>query len=203
MEASGVLNRALFMKSALSAVAAAASPSPRPSATPKPNPWDACVQNPVLPYDRPLEIKMRVLDGPDFDLVKYRGSPTLVHIFATWCEPCAIEMPHIVEASAAYAAQGLKVVGIDFRESDDTVRAYRKRFGIPFPIAMDQGGGFTYALENGGNGDTAFPVSLYITADGYLYCYTRGTTKDPGPELTYRIEKFIRDGSAAPASASP
>jgi thiol-disulfide isomerase/thioredoxin len=189
------------MKSVVSVLAAAASPSPHPSATPSPAPWDRCVQNPVLPYDRPLELKMRVLDGPDFDLMKYRGHPTLLHIFATWCEPCAIEMPHIVEAAQKYAAQGFQVVAIDFRESDDTVRAYRKKYGITFPIAMDERGGFTYALENGGDANIAFPVSLYITADGYLYCYTRGTTKNPGPELTYRIEKFIREGAAKASSS--
>jgi thiol-disulfide isomerase/thioredoxin len=193
-EESGVLDRALFLKSALSFVAAASSPAPSPSATPMP--WDTCVQSDALPYDKPLELKMRVLDGPDFDLMKYRGHPTLLHIFATWCEPCAIEMPHIVEIANTYAPRGLQVIGIDFRESDDTVRAYRKKYGIAFPIAMDERGGFVEALENGRVSSVSFPVSLYITADGYLYCYTRGTTKNPGPELTYRIEKFLKDASS-------
>lgn len=139
---------------------------------------------------------MRVLDGPDFDLVKYRGRPTLLHIFATWCEPCAIEMPHIVELANEYASQGLAVVGIDFQESDNTVRAYRKKYAIPFPIAMDEDGGFTNALESRNQTKLEFPASLYITADGYLYCYTEGTSRNPGPELTYRIQKFIKDASS-------
>jgi thiol-disulfide isomerase/thioredoxin len=193
-EESGVLDRALFLKSALSFVAAAATPSPSPSATPMP--WDMCEQSDALPYDKPLELKMRVLDGPDFDLMKYRGHPTLLHIFATWCEPCALEMPHIVDIANAYAQRGLQVVGIDFRESDNTVRAYRKKYGITFPIAMDERGLFVEALENGRVTSVSFPASLYITADGYLYCYTKGTTTNPGPELTYRIEKFLKDASS-------
>jgi len=142
---------------------------------------------------------MRVLDGPDFDLMKYRGTATLLHIFASWCEPCAIEMPHIVEIAAAYAPRGLRVVGIDYRESDNTVRAYRKRFAIPFPIAMDEQGTFTEALEEGKRTTIELPASLYITPDGYLYCYTQGSTKSPGPELTYRVEKFLKD---APPTAA-
>lgn len=185
-----MLNRALFLKSAVALIGAAASPSPSPK------PWDMCLQSYALPYDRPLALKMRVLDGPDFDLLKYRGHPTLLHIFATWCEPCAVEMPHIVEIANTYADRGLQVVGIDFRESDNTVRAYRKRYGIPFPIAMDERGAFTEALENGKVSSIGLPASLYITPDGYLYCYTQGTTKNPGPELTYRIEKFIKDASS-------
>lgn len=188
-----MLTRAAFTKTALSLLALAA-PSPVPSPTASPDPWDTCVQNATLPYDRPLELKMRVLDGPDFDLMKYRGRPTLLHIFATWCEPCAIEMPHIVELANEYANQ-MAVVGIDFRESDNAVRGYRKKFAIPFPIAMDEDGRFTGTLESGGS-NIELPASLYISASGYLYCFTKGTTDDPGPELTYRIKQFIKAASS-------
>ncbi len=187
----------LFLKGAFSLLGAAAAPSASRSPTPQAslNPWDTCLQNPVLPYDHPLEIKMRVLDGPDFDLLKYRGRPTLLHIFATWCQPCAIEMPHIVAIANAYAPKGLAVVGVNFRESDDAVRAYRKRFGITFPVAMDQDGGFTEHLESGTENIT-LPASLYIDSHGYLDCYTQGTTTDPGPEVNYRVEQFIKDASS-------
>lgn len=139
---------------------------------------------------------MRVLDGPDFDLQKYRGSPTILHIFATWCEPCAVEMPFVVALSQKYAAQGLKIVGIDADESDNAVRAYRKKFDIPFPIAMDRDGLFTRALENNRSSTWSIPVSLYITPAGYLYCYTEGSSKNPGNELTYRVEKFLKESSS-------
>lgn len=191
-----MLTRACFLQLAGSLGVAAATPHPVPTATPYS--WDTCFQNPVLPYDRPLDLQMRVLDGPDFHLMKYRGSPTILHIFATWCEPCAYEMPYVVDVSAKYAAAGLKVVGIDIAESDNAVRAYRKKFAIPFPIAMDANGGFTRALETGGAGNEEIPVSLYVTPSGYLYCYTRGTTKNAQRELTYRVEKFLRDAPPLP-----
>lgn len=189
-----MLSRAGFTKAILSMLAAGAAPSVKPSASPSPNPWDTCVQNAALPYDRPLELKMRVLDGPDFDLMKYRGRPTLLHIFATWCDACAIEMPHIVELANQYASQ-MAVVGIDFRESDNAVRGYRKTYAIPFPIAMDEDGRFTNALESGGT-NIELPASLYISASGYLYCFTKGTTENPGPELSYRIKQFIKAASS-------
>lgn len=144
---------------------------------------------------------MRVLDGPDFDLVKYRGYGVLLNIFATWCKPCAFEMPAIVANAAKYHDRGLRIIGIDVRESDDAVRAYRKKYAIPFPIAMDEQGGFAYNLEHGNNGEnTEFPALLFIAPDGYLYCDKRGSSEHPEAELTYRIEKFLKD---APPSASP
>lgn len=162
------------------------------------NPWDMCDQNPALPYDRPLEIKMQVLDGPDFDLVKYRGYPVLVNIFATWCEPCTSEMPYLVAAANDYYDRGLRVIGMNHREEDNTVRAYRKRFSVRYPIAMDRRGGFVEALERGnGGGDIEFPVTLFSTPDGYLYCYRIGSMSSR--QLTYRIERFLHDAPPAPA----
>ena len=131
------------------AFASSASPLPSSSPSASPSPWDQCEQSNALAYDRPLGLTMRVLDGPEFNLMKYRGQPVLLHIFATWCGPCNREMPHMVEAAQDYASRGLAVIGIDAREEDDTVRAFRKRYGITFPIAMDANGTFVNVLELG------------------------------------------------------
>ena len=45
---------------------------------------DICTKNPVLPYDHPLDLKMQMLDGPDFHLLLDRGSAVLLNIFASW-----------------------------------------------------------------------------------------------------------------------
>ena len=133
---------------------------------------------------------MRVLDGPNFNLAAYRGQAVMLHIFATWCGPCNTEMPYVVEAAQEYAPRGLAVIGIDAREEDNTVRAFRKRFGIPFPVAMDADGTFVRVLEVGDQGATInFPVTLFIDPNGYLYCQMVGGMSRS--ELRYRIEHFL------------
>ncbi len=177
--------------------------SPTPSASPSANPWDECLKSQVLPYDHPLGLKLRALDGPDFDLVKYRGKAVLLNIFATWCGPCNKEMPALVEAAQAYSNRGLQVVSIDSRESDDTVRAFRKKYGITTPIAMDQNGGFTRALEVGvrPGAPVEYPVTLFIDPAGYLYCVRDGGMDDA--QLTYRIERFLTASAAELATPPP
>lgn len=175
---------------------ASASPLPAGTAIPSGSPspaarkWNECDVNTALPYNRPIGLTMRVLDGPDFNLIKYRGQAVLLQIFATWCGPCNQEMPHTVVAAKEYAPHGLAVIGIDFGEEDNTVRAFRKRFGIPFPIAMDSKGTFVRALELG-NVDAAvnFPVTLFVDPNGYLYCDVIGGMSSS--ELHYRIEHFL------------
>lgn len=143
---------------------------------------------------------MRVLDGPDFDLVNYRGYPVLLNIFATWCDACQNEQSCLVEAANTYYARGLRIVGLNYREPDDTVRAYRKRYGIPYPIAMDKRGYFVDNMELGNaDSDLRFPASLFFTPDGYLNCYKIGSMS--ADELTYRIQTFLKD--APPTAASP
>jgi thiol-disulfide isomerase/thioredoxin len=173
-----------------------AMPSPSPTTTPFP--WDECDVNDALPYDRPLEFKMRTLDGPDFDLASYRGKALLLNIFATWCGPCYKEMPFVVEAASTYAARGFAVVGIDSEESDNAVRAFRKRFNITFPIAMDANGGFTRALEVGkSRADVLFPTSLFIDPGGYLWCMQQGGMGSD--ELNYRVERFLGASFSSPS----
>jgi peroxiredoxin len=197
------MERGAFLQLLSFALAGGASPLPSP--TPSPGKWDECDVSPSLPYNRPIGLKMRALDGPDFDLVKYRGQAVLLHIFATWCGPCNHEMPNVVEAAADYAQRGLAIVGIDFGESDNTVRAFRKRYGITFPIAMDANGTFVKVLEVGGrsNANIDFPVTLFIDPNGYLYCDLVGSVGRA--QLRYRIDHFLAAaaGSIAPKPSQP
>ncbi|MGZ3498573.1 MAG: TlpA family protein disulfide reductase [Vulcanimicrobiaceae bacterium] len=163
---------------------------------------DDCYENPVLPYDRPLDIKMRVLDGPDFHLMSYRGYAVWVNIFATWCEPCNQEQGLVQTLADSYFDRGLRVIGMNFRESDDSVRKYRKRYRLTYPLAMDQSGGFTKALESGtSGGNLVFPASLFVTAQGYLDCYIQGSMGNA--EMRFKIERLLESISTLPPSPTP
>lgn len=52
-------------------------------------------------------------------LAKYRGKPTLVTFWATWCEPCRDEFPTIVALAKQYAPQGLAVFGVSMDDDSD------------------------------------------------------------------------------------
>lgn len=42
----------------------------------------------------------------------YGGKLTMINIWATYCGPCIVEMPHLGELAQEYADKGLKIVGI-------------------------------------------------------------------------------------------
>ena len=58
------------------------------------------------------------LKGSKVTLASYRGKAVMINFWATWCGPCRIETPWIVELRQKYAAQGFEVLGVD-TEGDD------------------------------------------------------------------------------------
>jgi thiol-disulfide isomerase/thioredoxin len=204
------MNRIGFLQSivATTATATLSSPQPSPSASTTvsatPAPWDLWDKSQALPYDRPIEVTMDLLDAGKerFRLSHYRGSAVVLNIFATWCGPCNHEQPNMVAIAERYASQGLSVIGIDCKDEDDAVRTYRKKYAIPYPIAMDRDGGFSYGLEVGkSQPNIVFPVSIFITPDGFLYGVLIGGLS--AAELEYRVKKFLADVSPELTTPSP
>lgn len=101
-------------------------------------------------------------------LADYRGDVLFINIWATWCGPCRIEMPSIEELHRAYAAKGLKVVGISVDDpgSDDAIRAFAKEYGLTFEILHDpagQEGKISRDFQTSG-----YPETVIVGRDGII-----------------------------------
>jgi thiol-disulfide isomerase/thioredoxin len=51
-------------------------------------------------------VKFKNPDGGDFDLGKFKGSPVLVNLWASWCAPCIKELPTLQKLEQAQADEG-------------------------------------------------------------------------------------------------
>lgn len=97
-------------------------------------------------------------------LADYAGAVVIVNIWATWCEPCLVEMPSLQALHARYAKDGLKIVAVsvDAPGSDSQIRAFRDRLGLTFEILHD-------AADIRATFQTAgVPESFVIGRDGKL-----------------------------------
>ncbi len=59
--------------------------------------------------------------GPEREkvsLASYKGKAVLINFWATWCAPCKIETPWLIEFRNKYAAQGFEVLGISADDLD-------------------------------------------------------------------------------------
>lgn len=57
-----------------------------------------------------------------------RGRPVLVNFFASWCAACAVEHPFLMQL----AAQGVEIVGVDYKDTDADGAAWLARHGNPY-----------------------------------------------------------------------
>src|ERR1700687_4895731 len=58
------------------------------------------------------DFSLAALDGKIVKLSDFRGKAVLLNFWATWCEPCKIEMPWFVDLQKKYGPQGLQVLGV-------------------------------------------------------------------------------------------
>ena len=80
-------------------------------------------------------------DGKTVSFYQVRGEITLVTFFATWCAPCAVELPVIEEKIwQAFKDRGVKVIAIDLMEFPQLVQQYVKSRGLTFPAYIDSDG---------------------------------------------------------------
>ncbi len=62
------------------------------------------------------EVTFKDLDGKDAMLAQYKGKVVLVNFWATWCDPCFVEIPWLIEMQQKYEAKGFTVLGISMDE---------------------------------------------------------------------------------------
>ena len=75
---------------------------------------------------------------PGLSNAAFPGELTLVNVWASWCIPCADEVPFLEKLSRD---KRIKLVGINYKDSSDNARRFLNRYGNPFAaVGVDANG---------------------------------------------------------------
>jgi len=97
-------------------------------------------------------------------LEDYRGSVTLVNIWATWCLPCREEMPSMQKLYDSLATRGFRIAAISIDEgSPEDVSAFAEKYGLTFDILHDRSGQVERLYQT-----TGVPESFLLDRRGIL-----------------------------------
>ena len=117
------------------------------------------------------------LDGGEVRLSDLQGKPIVVNFWASWCIPCRIEMPELVESYMEHGDEGLTIVAVNKREADDRIQPFVDEFGLPFIIGMDRDGEVAAAWHTGGAME-GLPASYFLDRNGVVRKIVQGQLTD-------------------------
>lgn len=124
----------------------------------------------------------------------YKGSVTLVNIWATWCVPCRTEMPAMEEVYKAYQDRGFRIAAISIDEAaDDVVNQFTAELGVTFDILHDRSTDIQRVYQT-----TGVPESFLVNSDGIIVRRIIGAHDWNSPVNRSLIERLLAE--ARPSS---
>jgi thiol-disulfide isomerase/thioredoxin len=142
-----------------------------------------------------FELKMLGASGKTLQLSSLKGKAVIVSFWATWCEPCKIEMPWLVELQKKYADQGLQVVGISMDDAEEKeVSDFARKMGVNYPVLRG-----TEKVADLYGGVDALPMTFWLDRSGKVVDIAIGLESES--QMEESIKKSLTKGSSATASA--
>jgi thiol-disulfide isomerase/thioredoxin len=143
------------------------------------------------PSDAP-DFTLESLDGKSMRLSDLRGKAVLLNFWATWCGPCKIETPWLVELQNQYGHDGLQIVGVEMGDdSKDEITKFTKDMAVNYPILIGK-----EAVGDAYGGVPALPETFFIGRDGKI------VNKIIGLKGKGEIEDSIKKALDTPAGST-
>jgi cytochrome c biogenesis protein CcmG/thiol:disulfide interchange protein DsbE len=99
----------------------------------------------------------------DVKLASFKGKVILLNFWATWCGPCEIEIPWLVELQTAHP-DDLVILGVSTDDRPDELKPFAARLKMNYPVLVGvdrQDMQDAYALG-------ALPTSVFVGRDGVI-----------------------------------
>ena len=116
---------------------------------------------------------------PGLDPAAFKGTVSIVNVFASWCVPCHDEAPLLLKLSDD---KRIKMIGINYKDSSENARRFLGRHGNPFGrVGTDVNG--RASIEWGVYG---VPETFVVNREGAI------AYKLVGPVTAENLEKVLK-----------
>jgi len=122
----------------------------------------------------PVTLVGEDLDGAPLDLADFRGRPTVVAVWGSWCGPCNAEADELAEAARELEGTA-NFVGIDVRDpSTSQAKAFVRKYDVPYPSFYSPDG--KALLEFTGTlAPNSVPSTVVLDAEGRVAASVLGS----------------------------
>ena len=144
------------------------------------------------PADKPAPtLDLADLDGRRWTLADLRGTVVVMNFWASWCEPCAVEMPSL-SWLAEQPGGDLRVIGVNYQEHEDKIRRFISQVPVSFPVLLDRSGDVARAWT-----PRVFPSTVVLARDGKPAFTVVGEFDWAGTEAERLLQPLMQRRSAA------
>lgn len=129
-----------------------------------------------------FDFTLQDLQGNQISLSDFRGQVVMLNFWASWCGPCRIEIPHMIELYQEKRDQDFEIVAVNLRENPNRVEGFAQKLNMPFPVLLDQKGrvGAAYYVRG-------IPTSIFIDEEGVIRHVHVGTLTESA------LERYVND----------
>jgi peroxiredoxin len=128
-----------------------------------------------------LDLTLKDMNGNAVRLADYKGKVILLNVWATWCGPCELEIPELVEAYTRYKDQGVVVLGVSLDDTPEMLRDYAPKKQMNYPILLMQDD-----FDEAYGPIFGVPITFFIGRDGTI------SRKHFGPVSKEQVDREIK-----------
>jgi len=128
------------------------------------------------------------LDGGRASLTDHRDKLVVLNFWATWCQPCTVEMPSLEALWRRYHDRGLIVVGVcvDRGAPKALLEPYVRNLKLTFPILLDPDSKTSDRWRV-----TALPATFLVRPGGEVAGMAMGAREWNSDEMRALVERLL------------
>ncbi len=108
------------------------------------------------------DFALQSLEGKTVHLSDFHGKAVVLNFWATWCQPCKIEMPWFEKLQKQYEPQGLQIIGVAMDDaSKEEIVKFAAHVRVSYPVLLGK-----EEVGNAYGGVQFLPATFYISRDG-------------------------------------
>ena len=130
------------------------------------------------------DFNLPTIENKMMSLYEYRGKNVILNFWATWCGPCAYEIPFLRETGETWSKAGVVIIAVNTQDNEQDASLYARRNNLNFIIPVDPRGKVA-ALYN----VRGLPTSFFIDSEGVIKSIKVGPFISAG-EIEERMKAF-------------
>ena len=127
-------------------------------------------------------------DGSRNAFAEFKGKVLVLDFYATWCEPCRVSIPHLIDLQHRYQSD-VRVIGLNVGGPDDMERVpdFAREFKIEYSLGLPDDDLVSLLLAD----SDAIPQTFVFDRKGQLIQRFVGFGASTGEEIDRAVENAL------------